>query len=87
VLFVVAVEVNKDIALQHLGNRIKKIRLSKKLTQVDLASRANKDQQSIQRLEKGRVNPSYVYLLEICAALGVSLSDIDYTNKLLDSEE
>lgn len=66
---------NKEEELKKLGKRIKQIRLSKNLTQADLAARIGKDQQSIQRLEAGRVNPSYIYLLEIGKGLEVEIGE------------
>lgn len=69
-------EIDKENELKNIGQRIKKVRMDKGLTQVDLSSLVNKDQQSIQRLEAGRVNPSYVYLLEICLGLEIDLKDI-----------
>jgi len=69
-------EIDKDIELKNLGSRIKKIRVDKGLTQFELASRINKDQQSIQRLEVGNINPSYIYLLEVSNGLEIELKDI-----------
>jgi transcriptional regulator with XRE-family HTH domain len=66
----------QDKHLKKLGLAIRKIRLSKKLTQSKLAAMIDKDQQSIQRLEKGRVNQSYLYLLEICEGLEVALEEV-----------
>ncbi len=66
----------KDKELKSLGERVREIRLSKGLTQSDLASNVNKDQQSIQRLESGNINPSYLYLLEISEGLGVSITKL-----------
>lgn len=69
-------EINKENELKNIGQKIKSIRTTKGLTQLDLASKVNKDQQSIQRLEAGRINPSYIYLLEICSGLEVELKEI-----------
>lgn len=69
-------EIDKDIELKKLGEKIKEIRLCKNLTQFELATIVNKDQQSIQRLEKGKINASYIYLMEICKGLEVELKDI-----------
>jgi len=66
----------KDNLLKKLGNRIKEVRLSKNLTQFDLASRIGKDQQSIQRLEAGRMNPTYFYLVEIATGLQIPLHEL-----------
>lgn len=62
--------------LQKLGLQIKKLRLEQGLTQSELAARIDKDQQSIQRLEKGRVNPTIFYLVEVAEGLEISLSDL-----------
>lgn len=67
---------NKEEKLKRLGGRIKKLRMDKGITQVDLAARVNKDQQSIQRLEAGRINPSYMYLTEIAEGLEISVARI-----------
>jgi len=69
-------EIKKDIELKKLGEKIKKIRKSKGLTQFELGVRIQKDQQSISRLEAGEINPSYIYLMEVCEGLEVKLSDI-----------
>jgi transcriptional regulator with XRE-family HTH domain len=50
--------------------------MEKGLTQFELGTRINKDQQSIQRLEAGKINPSYIYLKEICIGLEIDLKDI-----------
>lgn len=63
----------KDI-LAEIGARFKKARLEADMTQAELAAKVDKDQQSIQRFEKGRMNPTVIYLLEICDGLDVDLS-------------
>ena len=59
-----------------LGEKIRKTRHDKCLTLEDVACRINKDRQSIQRLEKGGFNPSYIYLLEICKGLEIDIRDL-----------
>lgn len=66
----------KEKILQELGEKILLCRKHKGMTQLDLAAKVKKDQQSIQRLEKGRVNPSYFYLLEIAEGLEIELKDL-----------
>lgn len=61
-----------------LGLKVREIRLSKSLSQTDLAFKIGKDQPSINRLEKGKINPSILYLLEIANGLEIPVS------KLLD---
>ena len=62
--------------LVKLGERIRRIRHDKCLSLQDVADRIDKDRQSIQRLEKGGFNPSYVYLLEICKGLGIEMREL-----------
>ena len=70
----------KDL-LWELGNKVRQIRIEKSLTQTELANNIGKDQPSINRLEKGRINPSYIYLLEICEGLEISIQEL-LENKL-----
>jgi putative transcriptional regulator len=68
--------IKKEAALKKLGKQIKKIRNEKGISQVELANAIGKDQQSIQRLEAGNINPSYYYLCEIAEGLEISIQDI-----------
>jgi transcriptional regulator with XRE-family HTH domain len=70
------VELNDQLI--KLGLKVREIRLSKSLSQTDLAFKIGKDQPSINRLEKGKINPSILYLLEIANGLEIPVS------KLLD---
>lgn len=62
--------------LKLLGHRLKKIRLEKGLTLKELGYRVNKDPQSISRVEMGDINPTFLYLLDLCEGLEVNLSDV-----------
>lgn len=66
----------KELLLSKLGKRIKTIREKKGLSQTELGYKVDKDQQSIQRLESGRINPSYIYLYEISLGLEIDLNEI-----------
>ena len=59
-----------------LGLKVRELRISKSLSQTDLAFKIGKDQPSINRLEKGKVNPSILYLFEIANGLEISLSKL-----------
>ena len=65
----------KSEQLKILGSRIQAIRKSKGLTQMALAHSIGKDHPSINRLENGKFNPSYLYLLEIAKGLDVDIKD------------
>lgn len=68
----------KTEMLRALGENIKKIRLEKGLTQVDLVGKieARIDTTNISRIEKGRTNATIHTLYRISEALEVPLSDI-----------
>ena len=67
---------DKGVLLKKLGARIRDIRNQKGITQTQLAHSLDKDQPSINRLENGKINPSYYYLVEIATGLGVTIGDI-----------
>lgn len=62
--------------LIELGLRVREIRLAKSLSQTDLAFKIGKDQPSINRLEKGKINPSILFLLEIANGLEIIVSKL-----------
>jgi len=66
----------KEKLLKKLGKRIREIRKAKGMTQADLANDIGKDQQSLQRLEAGKINPSIYYLYEVAKGLGIELEEL-----------
>lgn len=62
--------------LKLLGQKLAAIRKSKGLTLKELGYKIDKDPQSIHRVEKGDVNPTFLYLLELCKGLEVELSSV-----------
>lgn len=66
----------KDQLKKELGKRIVKLREEKGWSQSDLARACNKDRQSIEKLENGKVNPTLYTLLEVANALGISVSKL-----------
>ncbi|NCD67822.1 helix-turn-helix domain-containing protein [Mucilaginibacter agri] len=67
---------SKQVILKALGRKITTKRLENGLTQAQLATLIGKDQQSIQRLEAGNINPSYFYLYEIASGLNCEIFEI-----------
>ena len=67
---------DKEVLLKKLGDRIREIRKDKGISQLQLAHKINKDQQSIQRLEAGNINPTFYYLNEIALGLGISVEEL-----------
>jgi transcriptional regulator with XRE-family HTH domain len=56
-----------------LGSRIRKIRLEKKLSQVELADLCNIEKASMSRIEAGKASPSIITLRKISVNLNVPL--------------
>lgn len=61
--------------LANLGARIKELRLSKKLTQNDLAIQCNFEKASMSRIESGKTNVTVLTLLKISNALEVDIQE------------
>ena len=62
--------------LKKLGEKVRSIREGKGLTLETVAQKVGKDRQSIHRLEKVDFNPSYIYLMDVCRGLGITLSEL-----------
>ena len=67
--------------LAALGARLRALREQKGLTLRDLGYKIGKEPQSLHRLETGAINPSYLYLLEVCVGLEIEITDL--LNKLV----
>jgi putative transcriptional regulator len=67
---------DKSLELNLLGKRIRELRIKKGLSQAKLGLKIFKDQQSIHKVESGQFNPSYIYLLEICEGLEISMVEL-----------
>ncbi len=62
--------------LVSLGNRIKEIRLQKKISQTETAYRCGFDKSNYNTIESGKRNPTIISLLKIAKALDVSLIEL-----------
>lgn len=62
--------------IKKIGKKIKKLRLKKGLTQLDLAVACNFEESSIGRLENGNTNPTIKTLLKVLNALGIKLYEL-----------
>lgn len=66
----------KENDLKKLGDKFRLMRLRQGLSQVELADKIGKNQSSINRFENGNINPTYLYLLEICKGLNIPLLEL-----------
>ena len=58
-----------------LARRIIDLRAQRNWSQSDLAKACKKDQQSIQRLETGKLNPTYITIYEISKGFGITIQE------------
>lgn len=63
----------KTIKLQTIGNQIRKLRIERQMTQVELAEKSKVNRNYIGLLERGKVNPTFLTLDSITRALGKSI--------------
>lgn len=63
------------------------IRRNQGLTQAELAEKCGVTQQAIQRVETGKVNPSFNLLLSLASALHVSTDELVNGNDKTEWEE
>ena len=68
--------VTKSEYLAKLGKHIANKRKEAGLNQTQLAEKCDKDRQSIQRLEKGGMNPTAYYLCEVAKALNIPTKEL-----------
>ena len=73
---ILIVGIMKDKMLIALGNRIRKQRLKKNLTQAELAERCECNRNYISMLERGERNPSYKSLVMIANGLDVKIEKL-----------
>lgn len=64
--------------LKNVGKRIQEVRISKGLTQVDLAGKIEGeiDTTNISRIESGRTNPTIFTIYRIAIALEISMKEL-----------
>lgn len=67
---------DKDKILKDLGSKVRDRRIELGISQKELGLRCNKDQQAINRLETGGINPSYIQLLEVCTGLNLTIDEL-----------
>ena len=73
---------DKKEFLIRLGKHVIKLRTSKGWSQSELARNYDKDRQSIERLENGKINPSSFYLYEIAKGMEISVKELlDFYDK------
>lgn len=72
------------IFIRKVGERIREIRKSKDLTQVDLAAKVGIDERHLLRIEKGQTRTSLKNLFRISRALDLEVRDLFPVNDKLE---
>ena len=67
---------NHDDILIALGNRIKQLRLQKKIKQSHLALNCDMEKSTLSKIENGKVNISYITLIRLSRGLEVSAGEL-----------
>lgn len=62
--------------LSLLGKRVKNLRISRNLSQEELATLSDLDRTYISSIERGKRNVSLINLARLSDSLGISLSDL-----------
>lgn len=62
--------------LWYLGQKIKRLRTEKGISQISFSEMIGIENSNLSRIESGRTNPTYTTLNKIATALGISLSDL-----------
>jgi transcriptional regulator with XRE-family HTH domain len=61
---------------KYFGSFVKKKRIEKKWTQLDLAVEMNNNAQNISRLELGKINPTIYWCYLLSQALNISFEEL-----------
>ena len=66
-----------------LGNRIRKLREERNISQQNLAEMCNIEKSNMARIEAGRTNPTLFSMYKISSALHISLAElVDFDSKM-----
>ena len=63
-------------AYSQIGQRIREIRMSRKMSQIELSTRCGVEPSNLNRTEHGNANPTVRTLHLIAVALGVGLAEL-----------
>ena len=67
---------NNEDFLKSIGRQIRKLRTEQSLTQFDLAIKSGMEENALQRIEAGRINPTIKTLLKIVNALDIRFEEL-----------
>lgn len=69
-------QVQKEVLLSNLGNNIRKLRLSKKISQEELAFKINSARNFVGCIERAEKAPTIITLAKIANAMNITLSEL-----------
>ncbi len=65
-----------EVYLQNIGNNVRKARDIRGVSQQELADNCDIAKSTVQRIEKGEMNPSILTLIKISISLAVDLIEL-----------
>lgn len=71
-----ATMLNENEYLRLLGLNIRELREEKGLSQQELADNCEIAKSTVQRIEKGQMNPTITKLKRICESLGIDIKEL-----------
>jgi transcriptional regulator with XRE-family HTH domain len=71
-----------ETVLSYIGANVRRLRVERGWTQVELAKAAGLKERYVQILETGAANPTVKVLIDVAAALGVAPTDLFAEAKL-----
>lgn len=71
-----SVEKRYTLEIQKFGKRLRELRESKELSQLDLELRSGINRTEISRIENGQKNIEFFTMIKLAEALGVKLSEL-----------
>lgn len=75
---------DKDEFNRFLGSYLRKVRLEKGLTQIDMASMIGVNPQNISAIERGEVSPTLYWINRLC--LNLEIDPVTFYNNLYSSK-
>jgi transcriptional regulator with XRE-family HTH domain len=75
-ILVVMNNLRNQETLEHFGNKLKALRVSKGFTLEQLAFEADIELSQVHRVEKGKINPTLTTLMALAKGLDITLAEL-----------
>jgi len=75
-IFDVVINIKNDEVIKAFGGRLRDLRISKSLSQEELANEAEIPLSQVGRIERGEINPTLSTISVLARSLGVNIRDL-----------